>query len=271
MSAQRRFAVVSQKGGVGKTSLTANLGAAWARRGRRVLVVDMDAQCNLTLAFGFKASALDASILDLMGRESTTLEEVALGTAVENLHLVGGSSKMAGLEQTLVTETMREGFLQRALQRVADGADAPALERYDIVLFDTPPHLGQIFMNAVFAASEALVPVAMKDNFGVQGLMQTVQALWDLEGRGVPIKIAALIRSHVDRRLDSYAEMMEVIRELPEVPLAETEIPLRQAVTNAIPRGVPVAALWPSRDSARAYRQLSYELDGEAATLERAA
>ena len=145
----RRIVVTNQKGGVGKTTTTANLGAALARRGSKVLLVDLDPQAHLSLHFGIELGDDQLSAYDLL-TDSTPVEQVAVSVC-ENVTIVPADIDLAGAEAELISVTGREVLLREALEPVADD--------YDYLLIDCPPSLGVLTVNALVAAREVLIPL----------------------------------------------------------------------------------------------------------------
>jgi len=143
-----RIALINQKGGVGKTTTTFNLGAALARRGFRVLLVDLDPQAHLTYHAGIAAHELELTLLDVLTGEATLSEVVCLRN--EQLHLVPSNLGLSRAQKVL-TEPGSEFLLREALE----GHDG-----YDFVLMDCPPQLGILSINALVAARHVLVPVS---------------------------------------------------------------------------------------------------------------
>lgn len=155
----RQIAVINQKGGVGKTTTVANLGAALARAGRRVLLVDLDPQAHLTLHYGVELSDDQPSVYDVL-TSSTPISEVALSVR-ENTTLVPADIDLAGAEVELISVTGREVILREALEPLASG--------YDFTLIDCPPSLGVLTINALSAATEVMIPL-QAHFFALQGL-----------------------------------------------------------------------------------------------------
>jgi chromosome partitioning protein len=175
----RTIALMNQKGGVGKTTTTANLGAALAERGRRVLLIDLDPQAHLTINYGVEEDADQPSLYDVLTDERATDDPNPLAEAVlpvgERLWLVPSSIDLAAAEVELVTVLGREMLLRRRLEAVL--AQTPGVDPYDYVLLDCPPSLGLLTINALATASEVVIP--MQPHFlplqGVAKLLETVQ------------------------------------------------------------------------------------------------
>lgn len=162
----RPIAVINQKGGVGKTTTTANLGAALARAGSRVLLIDLDPQGHLSLHFGAEPADGQLSIYDVL-TSHTPLAEVTLRVS-ENLSLVPADIDLAGAEMELVSITGREVLLREAL--------VPSAQNYDYLLIDCPPSLGILTVNALVATDEVLIPLQAQF-FALQGLSKLFETV----------------------------------------------------------------------------------------------
>ena len=175
----RIVAILNQKGGVGKTTTAVNLGAALARSGHRVLLVDCDSQANLTDHLGVDAQAAGSSIYDVLTEGAPVAEAVA-ATSTEGLFVLPADEDLAAAEQELAGEMAREFRLKRALGALDSGV-------YDWVLIDCPPSLGLLSLNAMAAAHELLITV-QTEYFAMRGLGQIDQVI-------------AMVREHVNRDL----------------------------------------------------------------------
>src|SRR6185503_1865525 len=146
----RVLALCNQKGGVGKTTSTINLGAALAEYGRRVLLVDFDPQGALSVGLGVNPMELDLTVYNLLMERGMSADEVLLKTAVPNMDLLPSNIDLSAAEVQLVSEVARESTLQRALK--------PLMDDYDYIVIDCQPSLGLLTVNALTAAHKVIVP-----------------------------------------------------------------------------------------------------------------
>jgi len=162
----RRIAVINQKGGVGKTTTTANLGAALARAGRKVLLIDLDPQGHLTLHFGAEVGAEQSTIYDVL-TASTPLGDILIRPR-ERIALAPADIDLAAAESELVSVTGREVLLREAIDALA--------EPFDAMIIDCPPSLGILTINALAASSEIVIPL-QAHFFGLQGLSKLLDTV----------------------------------------------------------------------------------------------
>jgi chromosome partitioning protein len=221
--ARRRISVVNQKGGVGKTTTVFNLAACLAYRGRRVLTVDLDAQANLTTSFGIDPDQIPLSTEDLLTRDDVGIEQVIRPTAFEGLHIVPADIRLAGADVKLREMIMREKILAGKLEPVA--------AHYDFVLFDCPPNLSTITINALVASSDALIPMETQcySIKAFQDLSRTLQVLRTRMAHDVGVWV---LPTKIDRRIAMSRKLLESIRENLEgrvLPPVRTDATLMKA------------------------------------------
>lgn len=200
----RRIAVINQKGGVGKTTTTVNLGAAMARRGKRVLLLDLDPQANLTLHLDQQPGP-DTRTMTHILVDGEELRPVVQGTSTANLSMIPSDTSLGGAEQALVNRIGRETILREALGRL--GSDL-----YDIVLMDCPPSLGVLAANALVAADDVLVPM-QAEYFSLQGMAKLFEVVELVSKHLNPdLEVRAIIPCMVDLRTNLTSEVLNEIR-----------------------------------------------------------
>ena len=199
----RKIIVLNQKGGVGKTTTVANLGACLVELGRRVLLVDVDPQANLSLHFGHDMQRDEPSLYSLL-RDEHSLEEVIRPTTVDGLRIIPSSPDMAGVSVEFAGRSDRLFVLRKVLQQVP--ADL------DYIVMDSPPSLGLLTVNAMCAAQEVFIPL-QTEFFALQGvgkLLRTVRLVSQQANK--PLRITGVIASMYDSRTCLAQEILSDIR-----------------------------------------------------------
>ncbi len=258
--APRVIAVLNQKGGVGKTTTTANLGAAAARLGRRVLACDLDPQANLTTHLTGDLTRDGPTVYDVL-RGDRPLADAVRETTVPGLSIVSSHLDLAGAEMELAAAVGREQLLRDALggylAATADG------RRPDLVLLDCPPSLGLLSLNALVAAGEVLVP--LEPTFlALQGLAKLLEVVDLVRRRLNPaLRLGGIVACLVDARMTLTAEALaEVERHVPG-KLLKTRIRRNVRLAEAPSHGRSILDYAPSSRGAEDYLALAREVLGE--------
>ena len=205
----RCIAVINQKGGVGKTTTTVNLGAALARRGQKVLLLDLDPQANLSLHIDRQPETEVETVTYLMV-ENKPIAELMRATESENLWVIPADSSLGGVEQVLANRIGREMILRELF--AAYDADPNKPVDFDFILLDCPPSLGVLSANALVAAGEVVIPM-QAEYFSLQGMAKLTEVIALVRDRLNPeIEIALVLPCMLDTRKRLTAEVLEEIR-----------------------------------------------------------
>jgi len=249
----RVLAVANQKGGVGKTTTSVNLGAALAELGFRVLVIDLDPQGNATTGLGIDARNFELSMYDVLMRDSS-LEDCVEPTSMKNLFVAPATIALAGAEIELVPAFSRELKLKRAIESVIDD--------FDYVLIDCPPSLGLITVNALAAADEVLVPIQC-EYYALEGLSQLMRNVHLVASNLNPrLDISTIVLTMYDARTKLSDQVATEVREHFGNKVCRIVIPRTVRLSEAPSFGQPITAFDPASRGAIAYRELAKEVSG---------
>ena len=250
----RVIAFANQKGGVAKTTTTLNLGVAFAEKGKRVLLADLDPQGNLTMSQGWNPDEIDRSMFDVLVHR-LPISEI---TATNEIDVAVASIDLAGAEMSLSSMIGRERALDKALQ--------PVQESYDYILIDTPPSLGLLTINAFVAAQGVIVPVQC-EYLSLRGLVQLENTLTMIrENLNPDVAIQGILPTMFDKRLLHSREAVEILRENFGDLVLQTKIKKTVRYAEAPVKGQSIFKYDPSGEAAFMYRQLAKEvLDGASA------
>jgi len=251
----RLIAVINQKGGVGKTTTAANLGAALAEQGRRVVLVDLDAQGNLTTHLGLEAPCGSPSIYTVLLGE-TAFADALQETSTPRLSVVPSNIDLSGAELELASALGRETLLLDAIQAWrGDGAD-PA----DYVLFDCPPSLGLLSINGLAVAREVQL-VVQTEFLALQGMGKLVDVVQLVRKRMNPdLVISGIVPCMYDSRLRLAREVLAEIRRYFPGEVFKTAIRANVKLAEAPSFGQHILEYAPSSNGSLDYRKLAYEV-----------
>jgi chromosome partitioning protein len=249
-----RVAVANQKGGVGKTTTAVNLAACVAEAGYRTLLVDLDPQCNATVALGVGKDA-HPNVYDCL-TDGSALDPAVMATSVENLYLVPSSPDLAGANVELPRLPGSEQRLSESMRSVRGG--------YFLTLLDCPPSLGPLTVNALVAADKVIVPV-QTEYFALEGLAGLLDTLGLIQRELNPkLSVAGMILTMHDARTRLGQDVEREVREhFPEL-VFETVIPRNVRIGEAPSHGVPITKHDPLCPGSVAYLKLAKEVAARA-------
>ena len=250
----RLIAVANQKGGVGKTTTTINLGAGLARMGRRVLLVDLDPQGNASTGLGLAREDRPVTSYDLL-LGTVALRDAARPTGVANLALVPATTDLSSADMDLTANARRSILLRNAL-----GPDALAAAGADYVLIDCPPSLNLLTVNALVAAGSVLVPL-QSEFFALEGLSQLMMTIRDIRQSANPgLRIEGVVLTMSDRRNNLSQQVEADARENLGELVFRTVIPRNVRLSEAPSYAMTVFDYDPASTGSAAYLALAREL-----------
>jgi len=246
----RTIAVANQKGGVAKTTTVASLGAALVEQGRKVLLVDLDAQSCLTFSLGLDPEVIELSVHDvLLGRVGAAM---AIQQTDDGIDLLPATIELAGTEAQLLSKPGREYALRTALEEVT--------QAYDVVLLDCSPSLGVLTLNALTAADEVIIPLQceMLSHRGVGQLLDTVHDVQRILNPS--LKVLGVLPTMFDGRTNHARAVLADVSDRYGLPVLEPAIPKSVRFAEAPAAGRSVLATAGRTRGADAYRELAHGL-----------
>lgn len=247
----RIIAMCNQKGGVGKTTTTINLGAALARYGRRVLLVDFDPQGALSAGLGVQAHDVP-TIYDLILGKEKDPRTVIRQTETKNLDVIPANIDLSAAEVHLVTEVAREQILAGVLRKVTND--------YDVILIDCQPSLGLLTVNALTASHGVLIPLAC-EFFALRGVALLIETVEKVRDRLNPqIEVDGIIATMYDSRTLHAREVLERVVDTFDDKVFDTVISRTVKLPDASVAAKSILDYAPSNSAAEAYLKLAREV-----------
>ncbi len=247
----RIISVANQKGGVGKTTTTVNLGSSLAYMGQKVLLVDMDAQGNATSGLGVRKPDVEQDIYDVLVNEVPIVEAI-LPSSRENLDIVPATLQLAGAEIELTSMMARESRLKGALSELEN--------HYDFILIDCPPSLGHLTINAFTASDSILIPVQC-EYYALEGLSQLLNTVRLVQKHFNPtLEIEGVLLTMYDARTNLGAEVVEEVRRYFQEKVYETIIPRNIRLSEAPSHGLSIVDYDIRSKGAEVYQELAKEV-----------
>ena len=249
----RVIAMCNQKGGVGKTTTTINLGAALAELGRKVLLVDFDPQGALSVGLGIRPNDLDITIYNLLVERGHDIRDVIQHTRSENLDLIPANIDLSAAEVQLVGEVAREQILARALR--------PVMDDYDVIIIDCQPSLGLLTVNALTAAHGVFIPLEC-EFFAMRGVALLVETIEKITDRLNPrLQVDGILATMYDGRTLHSREVVKSVVDHFGDRVFHTVISRTVKFPDASLAAEPITSYASTSAAAAAYRQLARELN----------
>jgi chromosome partitioning protein len=248
----RVISMCNQKGGVGKTTTTINLGAALAEYGRKVLLVDFDPQGSLSVGLGLNPHEMDLTVYNLLMERDVDIHDVVVPSGVAGMDLLPSNIDLSAAEVQLVHEVAREQTLQRVL--------APAIAEYDVILIDCQPSLGLLTVNALTASDGVIVPLEC-EYFALRGVALLKTTIDKVRERLNPkLEVDGVLGTMYDGRTLHSREVMERLVQAWGDTVFHTVIRRTVKFSDSTVAGEPITSYASSSPGAEAYRQLAKEV-----------
>ncbi|MFC5406721.1 ParA family protein [Cohnella soli] len=245
------IAIANQKGGVGKTTTSVNLGACLASLGKRVLIVDIDPQGNTTSGIGINKADVNYCIYDILINEVHPQQAIA-DTEVPNLKIIPATIQLAGAEIELVPTMSREVRLKKALALVR--------KDFDYVLIDCPPSLGILTINSLTAADSVLIPIQC-EYYALEGLSQLLNSIRLVQKHlNTTLQIEGVLLTMFDARTNLGIQVIEEVKKYFQQKVYQTVIPRNVRLSEAPSHGQSIITYDPKSKGAEVYLELAKEV-----------
>ena len=249
----RTIAIANQKGGCGKTTSAVNIAAAYAKHGRRTLIMDLDPQGHSTLGLGHDPETLDKTVYHALTNAQIPLPRVIIGTTMEGLNLAPSNILLSGAELELANVAGREFVLSEQFRLVND--------QYDVCVMDCPPSLGLLTLNALVASTDVIVPVQV-NYFAMEGLRQLLETADIIKMNFQPcyVKILGLLLTFVEDRTLLSRQIQQQMREYFGDLVFDTVIHRTVRLAEAPSAGESILTFAPNSKGAAEYMALVEEI-----------
>lgn len=251
----RIITISNQKGGVGKTTTAVNLAAALARKGMRVLVIDLDPQGNASTALGVEHHNQVLGSYEVLVQELPMVDAVKSSPEHQNLFCLPATINLAGAEIEMVEVAGRELVLRNALNAYLD-----SVERIDYVFIDSPPSLGLLTVNALSAATEVLVPIQC-EYYALEGVTQLVSNIERIKrGLNPALVVSSILLTMFDNRTNLSTDVAQEVRRFFPSQTLEATIPRSVRLSEAPSFGQTAITYDPKNTGSLAYQEAAIEL-----------
>lgn len=245
------MAVANQKGGVGKTTTSVNLGAGLASLGKRVLLVDIDPQGNTTSGVGINKADVANCIYDVIINEVPP-QEAIVETQIEGLHIIPATIQLAGAEIELVSTISREVRLKKSLAMVK--------KNYDYILIDCPPSLGMLTINSLTASDSVIIPIQC-EYYALEGLSQLLNTVRLVQKHlNTSLQIEGVLLTMFDARTNLGIQVIEEVKKYFQQKVYQTIIPRNVRLSEAPSHGQSIITYDPRSRGAEVYLELAKEV-----------
>lgn len=247
----KTIAICNQKGGVGKSTTAVNVGAYLAISGKRVLLIDLDAQGNATTTCGIDRKQLERDIYRVITGD-VPLKDAIMRTGIERLDLIPASLDLAGAEPYLMSLPERESTLRRLIE--------PITAEYEVVLFDCPPALSMITLNALVAANSTMIPVQC-EYLALEGLNSLLHTINLIKQKLNPsLRVGGIVLTMTDFRVNLAKEVADEVKRYFKDMVFDTSIPRNVRLAESPSFGKPICLYDPHSTGAMAYQLLTQEV-----------
>ena len=246
------YTIANQKGGVGKTTTTINLGAYLAYYGKRVLLVDVDPQANATSSLGVNKSNIPGGTYEALQGDDGTAEYVLHNPRLK-LSILPASPDLAGAEVELVNELGRENRLKQAL--------VPLEKNYDYILVDCPPSLGILTLNGLVAAKDGILIPVQCEYLPLEGLGQLISTIRRVKRAVAPnLSVRGVVLTMFDNRTNLANDVVEEVKKHFPNKVFKSVVPRSVRLAEAPSYGIPISIYAPHSSGAQAYKKLAQEI-----------